>query len=166
MSESSGPRFSQEPGIWLSHTPVTVVVTGSSMEPFLREGDRVELVLGDRLELQPGMIVAFRREDGVVVHRLLSARPDRMLEKGDAQGLGCWRPWPDAVGRAVAAWRGGRRDDLASSESLAVSRRIARAERRRHRLHAAAASLPGSLPGRILLRLARLCTRRHPLPGA
>jgi hypothetical protein len=154
MSSLSGPRPAQEPGLWLSTTPVTVTVTGSSMEPFLKEGDRVELVRAEPASLGAGMIVAFRREDGVVIHRLLAARPDRLLEKGDAQGLGCWRPWPPAVGRALAVWRSGRKEDLATAESLALHRRIARAELRRHRVHAIAARLPGSLLGRILRRLA------------
>lgn len=163
MTRPLEPRPEQDPQLWLSANPVTVWVTGTSMAPFLEDGDRVDLVLGTPQELRPGMLIAFRREDGVIIHRLLAARPDRMLEKGDAQDCGAWRPWPDVVGRAVAVWRGDRREDLASPQALALGRRIARAERRRHRLHAAAARLPGALPGRILLRAARFWSARNGL---
>jgi hypothetical protein len=152
-SPDGGPA--SEPDLWLSDRPVTVTVSGHSMEPVLSEGDRVEVVRAEPRRLRPGQMVVFRRGAEVVIHRLLLVRDDRFLEKGDAQERGNWWPWPEALGVAVARRRGDSLEDLLAGESSPGPVRRARHHLRIHRIHAAAARIPWALPRRILLRLAR-----------
>jgi SOS-response transcriptional repressor LexA len=66
--------------------PFPIVVTGSSMIPFLKEG-RDTVILQKTDELCKGRIVFFRRNSGeFVLHRIRKIYPDgRILVNGDAQ---------------------------------------------------------------------------------
>lgn len=58
-------------------------VAGFSMEPLLRNGDRVRLTPARRSALRIGDLVAFRREDGMpVVHRVIQVTPE-LVTQGD-----------------------------------------------------------------------------------
>ena len=60
---TGGPHkgYANDPAVWLSDRPVSLVVTGGSMEPFLKEGDRVEVVRTSPDELGRGQIIVMRR---------------------------------------------------------------------------------------------------------
>ena len=66
---------------------VSLTVTGSSMEPFLRgERDQVLLVAPERGPLRAGEIILFRRDDGsCVLHRVLKVENNVFTVNGDAQ---------------------------------------------------------------------------------
>ena len=144
-----------DPGLWLSQRPVTVTVRGVSMEPFLKEGDRVEVVLAERSSFGRGDLVLFQRAGEVVVHRFLQEREGRFLEKGDGQARGNWAEWPSSPGLVTALWRGAQRVDLARPPWPSQMASLGRTHLRAHRVALAAERLPGSLPGRVLLGLAR-----------
>lgn len=153
--------FPSGPDLWLGNRPVSVLVRGRSMEPFLREGDRVEAVAATPEEVRPGDLLVFEKGGEVTVHRLLALRRDRFLEKGDGQGMGTWLSWPGKVGRVVALCRSERRVDLRLApwpRRMAFLGRI-------HRLRHTAGVLSASLPGSLLRRLLPALLRRLPLPG-
>lgn len=67
---------------------VPLVVTGSSMEPFLKDGrDIVWLRTCTKSDFKCGRILLFKREDGsMVLHRIRKVlRDDELLMNGDAQ---------------------------------------------------------------------------------
>ena len=142
-----------DPSLWLSASPVTVELRGASMEPFLSNGDRVEVVITAREDLKAGDLVVFRRGEETVVHRFLKGLPGRFLEKGDGQACGNWHPWPAQMGRVTAIHRGGLGSPVDSPLGAAALRRAARRHLWRHRVGRIALGLPGELPRRILLRL-------------
>jgi len=130
------------------------------MEPFLRDGDRVEAVAVSPGGLTPGDLVVFEKGGEAIVHRLLAVRGGLFLEKGDGQGTGSWLPWPKTVGRVVALWREGRRVDLLAPPWPRRMAFLGRLHRWRH----AAGTLSSRLPGTLLPRLAPGLFRRLPLP--
>jgi len=148
------------PDLWLGDRPVSVLVRGRSMEPFLRDGDRVEAVAVSPGGLRPGDLVVFEKGGEATVHRLLAVRGGLFLEKGDGQGTGSWLPWPKTVGRVVALWREGRRVDLLAPPWPRRMAFLGRLHRWRH----AAGTLSSRLPGTLLPRLAPGLLRRLPLP--
>lgn len=155
MTPHEGPSFS-DPAVWLSDKPIVVPVRGTSMAPFLQDGDRVEVTLGERSSFGRGDLILFQRGEEVVVHRFLGAEGNLFLEKGDAQARGNWAEWSPCPGLVVALWREGARVDLARSpwpEQMAV---LGRKHLRAHRLALLSERLPGTLPGRILNRLGRI----------
>ena len=87
---------------------VVIPVTGSSMLPFLRSEDLVTLAPLDRGPAL-GDVVAFRRPDGrMVLHRVVSVEPQRILVRGDAARVVDGWITPDQVtARVVAVERGG-----------------------------------------------------------
>ena len=145
----------RDPALWLSDQPVTITVRGSSMAPFLEEGDRVEVVRVTPGDLKAGDLIVFLRGGEVVVHRFLAARGGLFLEKGDGQYRGNWAPWPLAVGRVVALWKVEERRDLAEGSWLRRMTALGRTHLRAHRASAFAEKLPGTLLRRIFLRLCR-----------
>jgi hypothetical protein len=148
----------KDPSFWLSSTPTSAALTGSSMEPFLRDGDVIEVVRASKDDLFPGQLLVFLRNGEVVTHRLLASRPDRFLEKGDAQSLGNWQLWPEAIGVVVAVTREGERERVQLDQSPwpEALRRAAARHLKVHRVHRWANMLPGSLSKRGFLKLARL----------
>lgn len=160
MSDPSLRHPAAEPSLWLTDQPLTLTVVGDSMLPFLREGDRLTVVRARRQDLVPGQVVIFRRGAEVVAHRLLAVRPERFLEKGDAQGRGNWWPWPGDLGVAVALHRGDERVDLSTAQALESMAASARAHLRTHRVAALADGIPWGFPRRALLKAARLLAPR------
>ncbi|MGE5417243.1 MAG: S24/S26 family peptidase [Acidobacteriota bacterium] len=85
-----------------------ILVSGSSMYPFLRDGiDSVELVQGDFDDLSRGDIVMIRRLDGAyVMHRIIKKNKDSFFMVGDAQE---WLEGPitreQLVAVVTAIWR-------------------------------------------------------------
>ena len=148
----------KDPAFWLSSTPTSAAVKGSSMEPFLKDCDVIEVVRASKGDLFPGQLLVFLREREIVTHRLLESRPDRFLEKGDAQSLGNWQPWPEALGVVVAVTREGEseRVQLDQSPWPEALRRAAARHLKIHRIQRCASLLPGSLPKKAFLKLARL----------
>lgn len=147
----------RDPSLWLSDQPVTIPVKGISMAPFLEEGDRVEVVRAAPGDLRAGDLIVFLRSGELVVHRFLAARGGRFLEKGDGQGRGNWAPWPDALGRVVVLWKADERLDFGADPWPQRMAALGRVNLRAHRASATAERLPGTLLGRIFLRLCRLC---------
>ena len=146
-----------EPSLWLSNEPVTIPVKGISMAPFLVEGDRVEVVRVAPGDPKAGDLMVFLRGSELVVHRFLAARGGLFLEKGDGQCRGNWAPWPEALGRVVALWKAEVRLDLNADPWPQRMITLGRIHLRAHRTAVIAGKLPGTLLGRIFLRLCRLC---------
>ena len=140
---------------WLAEGPVSVGVSGDSMEPALRDGDRVEVSPAAPSDLRPGDLVVFRAGDSLVVHRLLLADAAGFLEMGDNRALGARYPWPRRIGRVTAVLGAGGRVDLGTPEARRGARAIAGRSLRCHRAEAFASRLPGRLLPRILRGLAR-----------
>lgn len=154
------PSLPTGPDLWLGDRPVSILVRGRSMEPFLREGDRVEAVAVPPGGLRPGDLLVFEKGGEATVHRLLAVRGDLFLEKGDGQATGTWLPWPRTVGRVVALWREGQRVDLHLPPWPRRMAFLGRLHRWRH----GAGRLSARLPGTLLPRLALGLLRRLPLP--
>ena len=66
--------------------------SGSSMLPFLKEGDRVRIAHVEPRSLKLGDVIAFWRGEELVVHRFAGwgPGPGALKEKGD--NLRCWNP--------------------------------------------------------------------------
>lgn len=110
--------------------PLALQVTGGSMRPLLRPGDRVLLERAAPESLRPGDLLALRRGGEVVTHRLLAREGAALLTRGDAA------PHPDppftaadVLGRAVAVERGGRSLDLQSRPWPALNPLLAKVAR-------------------------------------
>jgi len=65
--------------------PTAVRATGTSMQPFVVEGDRLLVEPCPARALRPGDLLAFERAGGLVLHRVLGVDPggDSVVEKGD-----------------------------------------------------------------------------------
>jgi len=64
---------------------VTIPVKGSSMRPFLRNGETVELIPATGHKIHWGEIVLARTDDGrIVLHRVVQSKKDRLWLMGDA----------------------------------------------------------------------------------
>ena len=147
--------YAKDPDVWLSDRPITLLVTGSSMEPFLKEGDLVEAVRTRPMELRRGQILVIRRGEEVVIHRFLAGHASRFLEKGDAQARGTWWAWPEAIGVAIARVRDGHRQGLLEEPWLAKLRREGKRHLRIHRLQVLSEKLPTSPLRRMAARFVR-----------
>jgi hypothetical protein len=82
---------------------IPLVVTGSSMMPFLRhKKDTVWLIRPEKL--RRGQILFFRRRDGsLILHRIRRIFSDgTMLVNGDAQNW-CEKVWPEQAAAVVCA---------------------------------------------------------------
>jgi len=69
--------MAREGGAW-------VEAASLSMSPLIRPGDRLRLSALDPAGARPGTMVAYRRGDTLVVHRLLRRTPAGFVTKGDA----------------------------------------------------------------------------------
>ena len=73
-----------------------VIARGRSMYPLIADGSRVGLERVDPATLRPGEIIAFEREQIIVLHRVLNAeqRADGLWlrEKGDNNRFSTWLP--------------------------------------------------------------------------
>ncbi len=89
-----------------------IVLTGNSMNPFLRSGDLLEVMLLSR-ELSRGDVIYFQSpdEEGMVVHRVVRLNATGAQTRGDNNPTDDPKqvPFDAIVGRVVAAHRGQRR---------------------------------------------------------
>lgn len=87
---------------------------GSSMSPFIRDGDIVTVRPARAADLRPGSVALFVRPDGeVMLHRVLGldqrANPPVIIARGDARTGPCDTFVPDGLlGQAASARRGAR----------------------------------------------------------
>jgi signal peptidase len=65
-----------------AHGASVYVVRSNSMSPTLRAGDAAVVVPADRYEV--GDVITFRRESGVVTHRVVAVTEDGYQTQGDA----------------------------------------------------------------------------------
>lgn len=79
---------------------VTIQVSGVSMLPTLRAGQRVVLRPAERDRLRPGVVAAFQSRDGdLVLHRIRHVTPEAVILAGDNESLlDPPVPVPDVVG--------------------------------------------------------------------
>lgn len=102
--------------LW-SERETLVPIQGTSMHPYLKQGDRLRLVPARAEELGLGDLMAFRRGDELVVHRM-AGRVRReevscLRQKGDnLRGFSLVRP-EEVLGRVSHVLRGDRELDLA-----------------------------------------------------
>jgi hypothetical protein len=90
------------------HGAVWVREASRSMSPLIREGDEVRLVPPERRRIRQGALIACRREEGLVLHRVLASNEAGVITKGDA--LASPDPpvgWADVVARVAALRRAG-----------------------------------------------------------
>jgi len=138
-----------------------VGVVGSSMEPLLPKGARVRLrPLAGRVPL--GALVLFPQRDGLVVHRVVGRRGERLLTKGDRTlrcDPGLLAPG-EILGVVTAAEHEGRRTDLESPVWGWAGRMVALHSRLWDLI---ASPLPsplldaaGGVPGRLLRKALRV----------
>jgi len=153
--------------LWLSEHPIKVAVRGDSMTPLLKDGDEVKVATVFRNELRRGDLILFVREGELTVHRFLTGKDERFLEKGDAQARGNWHSWPEKMGRVVGIRRAGGWEDLSTDNARMEFRRLGRANLLRHRFEAIVERLPFSLVRRIVFRIGRplICSKALRLEG-
>ena len=79
-----------------------------SMSPVIREGDEVRLLPPEPQRIRRGALIACRREEGLVLHRVLTRNQAGVITKGDALASPD-RPveWGDVVARGAALRRAG-----------------------------------------------------------
>ncbi|MBU0494840.1 MAG: S24/S26 family peptidase [Chloroflexi bacterium] len=84
---------------------------GSSMRPFIRDGDVLEVQPADASDIRRGDVILFlTMGDRVVAHRVIWASKDALMTQGDALARPDGRIGPEQVlGRVVAVERGGQR---------------------------------------------------------
>jgi signal peptidase I len=63
---------------------VHLKVNGASMVPALWPGDLLTIRSCELSELRPGTIIAFRHNQGLIVHRLMQRSGERITTRGDA----------------------------------------------------------------------------------
>jgi hypothetical protein len=89
-----------------------LLYNGTSMNPVFREGDVLEVVPYDGLEIREGDVVAFShpKKPGKVIHRVAAVKPWGLVTKGDNLAfVDDWILKPgDVLGQVVAIHRQGR----------------------------------------------------------
>jgi hypothetical protein len=101
------------------------------MAPLVRAGDRLRLAPVDRAHVHCGDLLAFRRGELIIVHRVLSTNPVGVVTKGDAlfrrdELVG----WDAIVGRVVTlANARGRRCQLTAFPWPLLGRLLAASSR-------------------------------------
>ena len=92
---------------------VRFTATGSSMIPFIRSGETVELAAVDVRSIQTGDILLALRADGMyVLHRVAALGQREVLMVSDAGRTDGWIGFEHIVARASAVYRRGRRHSL------------------------------------------------------
>lgn len=88
---------------------VRLSASGSSMVPFLRSGDVVELEKVPAEAIRAGDVVLAQRSDGAyVLHRVVRMGDRRVFLAGDSGRADGWIPFEDVIARACAVQRKGR----------------------------------------------------------
>lgn len=84
-------------------------VSSGSMRPLLRVDDAIYIQPARADQVQPGEIIAFLTNDGLVVHRLLQIQQRegicRLLQMGDAAHYSGWITGESVLGRVVTVKR-------------------------------------------------------------
>jgi signal peptidase I len=112
--------------------PLRLRVAGTSMAPFLQEGDFIEVTSVRREDLRMGDLLVFQRAGGVLtVHRFLrwivEDAQAPLLTKGDATGsLDELVPFQRIIGRVVMILREGVRISMLSPRARVINYVLAR----------------------------------------
>lgn len=99
---------------------------GRSMEPLIRHGAQVGVIVGDAAQLRVGDCAAFTADGRTIVHRVIATKraAGRLLlrEKGDANPTSTWIDAEQVLGRAAWVVVGGtlRRLDAPASSRIAA----------------------------------------------
>ncbi len=106
-------------------------VSGSSMLPWVRPGDLLQILHTDPKRTCPGEIILFTRDGRLFVHRVIrkDQRPDwpLVVTKGDAlPHADAPLSGPEFLGRVISIDRGGRRIDLQAPTQIALGRLLSR----------------------------------------
>jgi signal peptidase len=94
------------------NVPFRFRARGSSMYPFIRDGDRVTVFPIAGAGFQPGDVVAFVENGAgrLVVHRIIADSSGVFLMQGDNNPApDGWVPLANVLGRVTLVERGGRR---------------------------------------------------------
>jgi len=89
---------------------VRLQVTGGSMLPAVWPGDRLIVQRRNPNKIQPGQIILYSRNGGLVAHRVVSRDGDRLLTRGDSLPQADPPvPTNEVAGEIVSIVRRGRR---------------------------------------------------------
>jgi hypothetical protein len=89
---------------------IRISVTGTSMQPWIKGGDLLELEAVDSDRVRVGEVVLAKRQDEThVLHRVVKLQDDRVMLRGDAQNTHD-EPFPRCrvIARVVSVKRGRR----------------------------------------------------------
>ena len=113
--------------------PMTdVTFHGTSMEPLLRDGDRVILEAVDPVDIRPGDIITYRYLDRYPTRRVVERRSDRFqLSCDNWPGQTFCTTADDVLGRVVARVRDGERLTVTHDLWRQLQNSAVRAYRRR-----------------------------------
>jgi signal peptidase I len=83
-------------------------VTGLSMLPAIWPGDELTIQRQPPDQFAPGQVVFFRRNGGVVAHRIVRIADDRLFTRGDSNPeLDAPVSWDEVIGRVAGIRRNG-----------------------------------------------------------
>lgn len=92
---------------------VTIPVKGTSMRPFLREGDRVSLEPFEKKDLTGGIIVLAKTDDQMVLHRVVKYNEHQIWLAGDGNLVKHELvDYTDVVATAVRVYRDGAKINI------------------------------------------------------
>lgn len=80
---ANGIYFAQAIAFLQEGKKVAITVKGTSMLPFLRDGDKVMLKSVENMNLKRGDIVLARYGPGFILHRIVRKEDDRIVLEGD-----------------------------------------------------------------------------------
>ena len=82
---------------------VRLPMLSGSMSPSLPPGCTLVIDAREPERFSPGEVIVLARDGHLVAHRVLWRVRDRVLEMGDANARGAWRPAAEVVGLVVGA---------------------------------------------------------------
>lgn len=100
--------FKEVESIINENLKVTFYVKGGSMRPFIQDGDTVQIGSLSPGRLRCGDIVLAHTVFGVLLHRVVSVRGDKIYLVGDANRRREQTTYDGIIGILDAAWRGKR----------------------------------------------------------
>ncbi len=110
-AERAATQLASRHDVWLALTgqatgPLRLPMLSGSMAPTLPVGCVLEITPADGRGVAPGEVAVLARDGRLVAHRVLlrvgGGRTGWLLEMGDANRRGHWRPVTDVVGRVRA----------------------------------------------------------------
>jgi hypothetical protein len=98
--------------------------TGSSMRPFILDGDSVEIQPSNSSIFNCGDIVLYNLASGrLLIHRIVQVRVHKLLIQGDSMlAPDGWIDPQQVLGKASALYRNGKRIELASPGWVAAGK--------------------------------------------